>query len=408
MKRFFIAVVIILNCSFTSANAAVMKSTKPLIELTYSKADQISSVALTPVSILISGTTESPSSAWINGALAGSSDGFIASYSSLGAPLWNIRLGNTANEIATSLAIDLDGSIWVAGASSALLTPNPTTPPVKALNPDNVILDPSVPISTPLNRIKIWQISSTGNLLNTFEYVGEKIIYPKKILVTETNLIILGNIYDKSSVGAFYISASKTGLFTPIIKFGSKSTQINSAISNKDGSITAVGSSGELLLKVKPLSKVDAVTLKISSSGVLQQVARATLKSTTRSWGSIDAGLLQGGRVNYSNKTEAAITKFSALGKPVWNVRYLAKSSALVASGSTSWATYTSSGVIKGVPAWKPKSPTPVLIEFGKKGEVISSHTLTSPAVALAVNNEIGTVVITDSGVAFGLVVVNQ
>ena len=48
------------------------------------------------------------------------------------------------------------------------------------------------------------------------------------------------------------------------------------------------------------------------------------------------------------------------------------------------------------------------LIEFGKKGEVISSHTLTSPAVALAVNNEIGTVVITDSGVAFGLVVVNQ
>ena len=141
---------------------------------------------------------------------------------------------------------------------------------------------------------------------------------------------------------------------------------------------------------------------------MLQQVARATLKSTTRSWGSIGAGLLQGGRVNYSNKTEAAITKFSALGKPVWNVRYLAKSSALVASGSTSWATYTSSGVIKGVPAWKPKSPTPVLTEFGKKGEVISSHILTSPAVALAVNNEIGTVVITDSGVAFGLVVINQ
>ena len=355
MKRFLIAVVIISNCSITSVNAAVMKNIKPLIELTYAKADQVSSVALTPVSIIISGTTESPSSAWINGSLAGARDGFIASYSSLGAPLWNVRLGNTANEIATSLAIDLDGSIWVAGASSALSTPNPTAPPAKALNPDNVTLDPTVPISTPLNRIKIWQISSTGNLLNTFEYVGENIIYPKKILVTETNLIILGNIYDKSSVAAFYLSASKAGVFAPITKFGLKSTQINSAISNKDGSITAVGSSGELLLKVKPLSKVDAVTLKISSSGVLQQVARATLKSTTRSWASIDAGLLQGGRVNYSNKTEAAITKFSALGKPVWNVRYLAKSSALVANGSTSWATYTSSGVIKGVPAWKPK-----------------------------------------------------
>ena len=384
-----------------------MKNTKPLVELPYTKADQISSVLLTPISIIITGTTESPSSSWINGALAGVSDGFIASYSSLGAPLWNIRIGSNANEIATSAAIDIDGSIWIAGATSALVSPNPTAIPPKVLNPDNVILDPTAAVSTPLNRIKIWQISSSGNLLNSFEYIGENIINPKKLLVTDTNLIILGSIYDKSSVAGFYLSASKSGVFTPIIKFGSKSTQINSAISNKDGSITAVGSSGELLLKVKPLSKVDAVTLKISSAGVLQQVARATLKTTSRSWSSIDAGLLQGGRVTYSNKTEAAITKFSALGKPVWNVRYSAKSSALVANSSNSWATYISSGAIKGVPAWKPKTPAPVLIEFGKKGEVISSHTLSAPAVAIAANNEIGTVVITDSGVAFGLVVVN-
>lgn len=407
MKRFFLAVIIITFSVFSSANAAVMKNTKPLVELPYTKADQISSVLLTPISIIITGTTESPSSSWINGALAGVSDGFIASYSSLGAPLWNIRLGSNANEIATSAAIDLDGSIWIAGATSALVSPNPTAIPPKALNPDNVILDPTAAVSTPLNRIKIWQISSSGNLLNSFEYIGENIINPKKLLVTDSNLIILGSIYDKSSVAGFYLSASKSGVFTPIIKFGSKSTQINSAISNKDGSITAVGSSGELLLKVKPLSKVDAVTLKISSAGVLQQVARATLKTTSRSWSSIDAGLLQGGRVTYSNKTEAAITKFSALGKPVWNVRYSAKSSALVANGSNSWATYISSGAIKGVPAWKPKAATPVLIEFGKKGEVISSHTLSAPAVAIAANNEIGTVVITDSGVAFGLVVVN-
>ena len=407
MKRFFLAVIIISFSVFSSANAAVMKNTKPLVELPYTKADQISSVLLTPISIIITGTTESPSSSWINGALAGVSDGFIASYSALGAPLWNTRLGSNANEIATSAAIDLDGSIWIAGATSALVSPNPTAIPPKVLNPDNVILDPTAAVSTPLNRIKIWQISSSGNLLNSFEYIGENIINPKKLLVTDTNLIILGSIYDKSSVAGFYLSASKSGVFTPMIKFGSKSTQINSAISNKDGSITAVGSSGELLLKVKPLSKVDAVTLKISSAGVLQQVARATLKTTSRSWSSIDAGLLQGGRVTYSNKTEAAITKFSALGKPVWNVRYSAKSSALVANSSNSWATYISSGAIKGVPAWKPKAATPVLIEFGKKGEVISSHTLSAPAVAIAANNEIGTVVITDSGVAFGLVVVN-
>ena len=384
-----------------------MKSSKSILELPYLKADEISDISLTPVSIVLTGTTESASSTWIGGTLGGLSDGFIANYSSLGAPLWNLRLGSVANEIATSSAIDIDGSIWVVGAGTAITTPTPLAAQGKALNPDNVVLDPVQPASTPLNRIKLWQVTSTGNLLNTFEFTSENIILPKKILIAGTNLIILGDSYEKSAVRAFYISATKTGVFSPIVKYGIKSTQINSALSNSDGSITVVGSSADLLLKAKPLSKADAVTLKISTSGVLQQVARATLKSTTRTWNSITTGLLQGGKVSYSNKTEAAITKFSALSKPTWNVRYLSKSPALVASSKNSWATFISSGVIKGVPTWKPKAATPVLLELGKKGEVVTSYTLTAPAVAIASNNEIGTAVITDSGASFGLVLIN-
>ena len=384
-----------------------MKSTKPIIELPYLKADEVSDISLTPVSVVLTGTTESASSTWISGSLGGLSDGFVVSYSSLGAPLWNLRLGSSANEIATSTAIDIDGSIWVAGAGTAITTPTPSTTQGKALNPDNVVLDPLQPSNTPLNRIKLWQVSSTGNLLNTFEVVSENIIHPKKLLISGPNLIIVGDIYEKSAVKGFYITATKTGVFSPIIKYGIKSTKINSALSSSDGSIIAVGSSGDLLLKTKPISKIDAVTLKISATGLLQQAARATLKSTTRTWSSIDSGLLQGGKVSYSNKTESAITKFSALNKPVWNVRYLSKSTALVTSGKNSWATFISSGLIKGVPTWKPKVATPVLLELGKKGEVITSYTLTAPAVAIASNNEIGTAVITDSGASFGLVLIN-
>lgn len=384
-----------------------MKSTKPIIELPYLKADEVSDISLTPVSVVLTGTTESASSTWISGSLGGLSDGFVVSYSSLGAPLWNLRLGSAANEIATSTAIDIDGSIWVAGAGTAITTPTPSTTQGKALNPDNVVLDPLQPSNTPLNRIKLWQVSSNGNLMNTFEVVSENIIHPKKLLISGPNLIIVGDIYEKSAVKGFYITATKTGVFSPIIKYGIKSTQINSALSGSDGSIIAVGSSGDLLLKTKPISKIDAVTLKISATGLLQQAARATLKSTTRTWSSIDSGLLQGGKVSYSNKTESAITKFSALNKPVWNVRYLSKSTALVTSGKNSWATFISSGLIKGVPTWKPKAATPVLLELGKKGEVVTSYTLTAPAVAIASNNEIGTAVITDSGASFGLVLIN-
>jgi len=407
LKKSFLIVLLIFSLQPLPATAAVMKSTKPIIELPYLKADEVSDISLTPVSVVLTGTTESAISTWISGSLGGLSDGFVVSYSSLGAPLWNLRLGSSANEIATSTAIDIDGSIWVAGAGTAVTTPTPSTTQGKALNPDNVVLDPLQPSNTPLNRIKLWQVSSTGNLLNTFEVVSENIIHPKKLLISGPNLIIVGDIYEKSAVKGFYITATKTGVFSPIIKYGIKSTQINSALSSSDGSIIAVGSSGDLLLKTKPISKIDAITLKISATGLLQQAARATLKSTTRTWSSIDSGLLQGGKVSYSNKTESAITKFSSLNKPVWNVRYASKSTALVASGKNSWATFISSGLIKGVPTWKPKTATPVLLELGKKGEVITSYTLTAPAVAIASNNEIGTALITDSGASFGLVLIN-
>jgi hypothetical protein len=407
LKKSFLIVLLIFSLQSLPATAAVMKSTKPIIELPYLKADEVSDISLTPVSVVLTGTTESASSTWISGSLGGLSDGFVVSYSSLGAPLWNLRLGSAANEIATSTAIDIDGSIWVAGAGTAITTPTPSTTQGKALNPDNVVLDPLQPSNTPLNRIKLWQVSSNGNLLNTFEVVSENIIHPKKLLISGPNLIIVGDIYEKSAVKGFYITATKTGVFSPIIKYGIKSTQINYALSGSDGSIIAVGSSGDLLLKTKPISKIDAVTLKISATGLLQQAARATLKSTTRTWSSIDSGLLQGGKVSYSNKTESAITKFSSLNKPVWNVRYASKSTALVASGKNSWATFISSGLIKGIPTWKPKAATPVLLELGKKGEVITSYTLSAPAVAIASNNEIGTAVITDSGASFGLVLVN-
>jgi hypothetical protein len=384
-----------------------MKVTKSLIELPYTKSDQVSDVLLTPVSILLVGTTESPGSTWINGALGGLSDGFITSYSSVGAPMWNLRLGGASDEIATAAAIDSDGSLWVLGASSSPVTATASPTPTKVLNPDNVIIDPQQLTATPLKRIKIWQVSNTGNLLNSFEFLSENVVNPKKILISGSNLLVIGNLYEKNLVSGFSTSISKSGAFSPIIKVGSKSTSLNDAIINSDGTITAVGTSGELLMKVKPLSKADAVTLKISSTGVLQQVARATLKGTTRNWSSIDSGLLQAGKVSYSNKTEAAITKFSALNKPVWNVRYLSKSTALATASKNSWATFVSTGAIKNITAWKPKTSTGVLLELGKKGELLSAYTLAAPAVAITSNNEIGTVVITDSGVSFGLVVVN-
>jgi hypothetical protein len=275
------------------------------------------------------------------------------------------------------------------------------------LNPDNVpITPPSMP-NSPMNKLKLWQVSGTGILINSFEYSSTEVIYPKKILMAGSNLAILGNTYSGINSKGFFLSANKTGVFSNMVIIGSKSTQINSAIINSDQSITLIGSSGEKLLKSNSIGKIDAITAKISNIGVVQQVARATLKGTSRTWSSIDQGLLQGGKVTYSNKLEAAITKFSALNKPVWNVRYLSRSTALVAAGKNSWATFVSSGAIKGISNLKPKTPIPVILELGKKAELINAYTIASPAVVIDSNADIGTVLVTDSGKSFGLVVIN-
>ena len=407
MKKVFLFALIILITVPNSSNAASIKAIKSLIDLPYSNNDQVSDIAISGKNILLTGTTESPSSNWVTGSLSGLSDGFLISYTATGIQNWGLRLGNFNNEIATSIALDQDGSIWVVGASNNLIQPTPPINPTGVLNPDNVPINPIQAPSSPMNRVKLWQVSNSGALINSFEYVTENVIYPKKLLVSGSNLIILGTSYSGVLTRGFFLSASKSGVFSNISVIGNKSTQINSAIINNDSSITAVGSSSEQILKAKPIAKADAITLRISNAGVIQQVARATLKSTSRSWDSIDLGLLQGGKVTYSNKTEAAVTKFSGLNKPVWNVRYLSRSTALVASGKNSWATFVSSGVIKGIPAWKPKNPTPVVLEFGKKGELVSAYTIASPAVVIDTSTDIGTVLVTDSGKSFGLLLIN-
>ncbi len=407
MKLRILFVALLTAIYILPANAAVMSATKPTVELSYSGNEQVSDLLLTPISISLIGTTEASTSSWIAGSLSGGSDGFISTFSSTGAPLWNLRLGNTNNEIATSAATDSDGTTWVVGASTTSIIKNPNPTPSKLINPDNVVIEPAAPTNSSFTKLNLWQISVTGQLLNSFETQTVGVVNPQKIFVNSAGVTIFGDYYEKSAVKAFYTSVSKNGVFTPFIKYGVKATQITSGIQNSDGSFTMVGKSADLLLKVKPLSKSDAITLKISNKGVLQQVARATLKSTTRSWDSISTALLQGGLVKYSNKSEAAITKFSALGKPTWNNRYLSKSTALVATGSNSWTTFISNGLIAGVPAWKPKIASAVLLQLGKKGEVITATSFSGTPVAIGRNNEIGTVVITDSGTSFGLVLVN-
>jgi hypothetical protein len=44
---------------------------------------------------------------------------------------------------------------------------------------------------------------------------------------------------------------------------------------------------------------------------------------------------------------------------------------------------------------------------LGKKGELINAYTIAAPAVVIDTSTDIGTVLVTDSGKSFGLVLIN-
>lgn len=406
MKKLLFFLLLLLILPLNNAYAISLKSTTNLTELAYTKNDQVSEISFKNNNLLMVGTTESPTLNWLGGSLSGQSDGFIASFAQTGSINWAARLGNEANEIAVSHVVDQDGSIWVLGATN---TPTPGTQsslPSTILNPDNVPLNQTPSVFSAINKVKVWQISNTGTVVNSFEYQMADVVLPTKIFVSESNITIFGNIFSKDNVSGFFITASKNGAFNNLVKIGVKSTKFNAAIKQSDGNFTVVGSSGDAISKSKPISKLDALTLRLSNTGVVKQVGRATLKNSTRQWNSIDSGLLQGGQVKYPKVMEAAITKFTDINKPVWNLRYTGKSSALVAAGKNSWATFISAGAIKGLTNWKPKVGSPVLLELGKKGELVNAYSLPAPAVAIDSDLEFGTFLVTDSGKGFGLVLV--
>ena len=64
---------------------------------------------------------------------------------------WRLALTQGVSSIATALAADSAGNIWVAGSSANARVVTPSATPTSApINPDNVFVDPKVPVRADL------------------------------------------------------------------------------------------------------------------------------------------------------------------------------------------------------------------------------------------------------------------
>jgi hypothetical protein len=319
------------------------------------------------------------------------SDISLSALDSDGTPSWSLNLDSGLDEIAMAATPDSDGNIWLAGFSATTVVEETTTPTVVAENPDSVLVEPSQPTRSDLNRLTLWKVTSNGQLEASY-YSSENLPgIINSISISKSGLSILGQYNQKSFIQVMSLSGS----FGALAYIGTSKTFLNAIVRNSDGSSSVFGYSTETLGGKKLAAKQDGVLIKVSKSGSLTSVVRSSAIKAERSWLSADSNFLLSGYVKVGKKIESAITKFTPTFAPTWTLRVPSAGESLaITAGKTSIAAVNSTAPVTSLIGWKPTKPSLLLLSFDAKGLIIAakgSADLGAP-LALAYSKELGVV----------------
>ena len=319
------------------------------------------------------------------------SDISLSALNSDGTPSWSLNLDSGLDEIAMAATPDSAGNIWLAGFSATTVVEETTTPTVVAENPDSVLVEPSQPTRSDLNRLTLWKVTSNGQLEASY-YSSENLPgIINSISISKSGLSILGQYNQKSFIQVMSLSGS----FGALAYIGTSKTFLNAIVRNSDGSSSVFGYSTETLGGKKLAAKQDGVLIKVSKSGSLTSVVRSSAIKAERSWLSADSNFLLSGYVKVGKKIESAITKFTPTFAPTWTLRVPSAGESLaITAGKTSIAAVNSTAPVTSLIGWKPTKPSLLLLSFDAKGLILAakgSAELGAP-LALAYSKELGVV----------------
>ena len=308
-----------------------------------------------------------------------------------GAALWNTVVDSGGDEIAMASARDNAGNLWIAGFSATPAPQESATSTSVAENPDSVVVEPTQNSRNDLNRLTIWKISSSGELLETFNSTENLSGLINAISVTSSGASLVGQYNQRS----FIQNVSPSGAFGKVLYIGTPKTTLNSVVRNSDGSASAFGFSTETLGGKRLAAKQDGVLIKVSKSGALTSVVRSSAIKAERSWLSADFNFLLSGYVKTGKKIETAITKFSPVFAPVWTLRVPSTGeSRAITAGKSSVLALSSTASVTSLIGWNPTKAGLLLLTFDGKGLITAakgSSELTTP-IALSYSKEVGAV----------------
>ena len=319
-----------------------------------------------------------------------------------GAQKWQLTVEGAPDQIAMAATSDKEGSIWLAGLTSAVSaneTQNATSNPV---NVDGVVVEQVPALRNELNTLTLWKISSTGSLVATYSESATSPILITAISHSTSGISILGD----RGAGTVLISATLSGKFSTAKTIGTAKSALTSIIRNPDGSAQIYGSSSESLSGKKLVGVRDGILAKVNKSGALTSVVRSSANRATRTWQSATATYFLVGDVKAGGKNESAFTKFNSSFAPTWTLRLPSQGAQLAATAASGghYALFNSTSAIPGVTGWKPTAATPIVIRFDSKGVITQAlkSSQVKSATSMAFIAGVGLIVVSQTGIYRG------
>jgi len=324
-----------------------------------------------------------------------SSDFKVRAIDFTGTEIWSKTVDSGLDELATAMAIDSQGTLWLVGNIATAPQPDTATATTGALNPDGIEVENFQPLRPDMKNISVWQISATGEVIGQSSIATVALV--DGISVSSSGLSILASRDNEP----FLITLSQ-GKFSKELKIGSAKTKLSAITRSSDGTTYLVGSSSETLGGKKLIGRADGILIKIAKTGSIASVVRSSAPKAVRDWQSTTSSLFVTGSVKSGTTVESAITKFNSSFVPTWTTRISSTGRTLASSGASGsfYAILEPTSAIKGVTGFKAVKGQSAVLQFDSKGLLISAFTsaeLTS-AIAATYSNTAGLFLLTVDG----------
>ena len=265
------------------------------------------------------------------------------------------------------------------------------------LNPDGVIVEPSIPMRPDLTYLSLWKVSSRGALLGSYMYDMKSAFLVRGAAVVNNALAVVGLIPTSLGHAGLLMRSDLNGNFTKPILIGKTDTELNSVVKRRDGSLVLLGSSSEKIAKQSRKGNKDGIVVVVTPLGKISSLVRSSNISSTRSWQSGTNSFFLGGDSIGKAKSEAVVTKFGSTLLPSWTMRFASLGPAIVADGPTShFFALSTVGAVAGVRGWKPSKSSVLVLGLDPKGVLKGAYGASAMTTPLAVgySRDLGLVVL--------------